>query len=488
MTYLENILSGKMPRPKHGLFLINTPNINPTIFSLILITNLIKTTTESSGKILLKDTVGTLSKSNKRIDFLKSDLLECKNQFSSLDKYTFMNANFNKEYWKKIDKDYPNISTIVITDITPLTINKNTQYTDIEKEEKYQKVLREMRLYAEQKNKFIIIIESKKKSESNISPYIFKENIYDFFIEDNKMILFDNKENIFPLSVNALTNNDTKQPIDIKKKISTIKRINFDNVAKSTLRTLPLCKSGFHALDKKLNGGFELGQVVSIVSSDNDILTQFSLQMSTQLPNFYNPLYICLTMNLRRLKDMLSHKNTIQKNNGFLNNNQDNIHLLTNDKLDKDGDIEEILEAIEYYHQNEDTRIVFIDSDDMLYIEEGSFSDSRREVDVVYKKLQILANKLDILIMIHSELTQEILNKVAQYYDSGLKSTAPTVPIDNSIKAIKYVKTQLHIEESDIRVTKSLKRVSGDSGMNNLTYNGKVQVKELGNFIDIEVE
>ena len=484
MTDIENLLTKNTPRPKHRLYLVNAPEINPTILSLIVAINLIKKSGSSGEKILLKNTVGTFGKNNKRISFLKNDIATFKSQFLTLDKYSFSDILFDKDYWLKIEKDYPDINTIIISDITTFALDANIKYTETEKTNKYQLCLREMRLFAENKNKYIVIIETKMKNEEYINPFIFKQNVYNFIIENNKMSLLDYTDNSFQLTISEEKNSSDDEAIDIRKLISNIKRINFDNVAKSSLRTLPLCKTGFSALDIKLGGGFELGQVVSIVSSDNDILTQFSLQMATQLPDYYNPLYICLTMNLRRLKNMLSHKNKIQEDNQYYNSNQENIHLLTNDKLENDGDVLEIIEAIEYYYENEDSRIIFIDSDDMLQIINSTFNDSRREVDEIYKRLQVLANKLDILIIIHSESTQEILDKVRD------KEVQNIIPIDNSIKAIKYAKTQVHIEDNGITIMKSLKRVIDSINTNNQIQNkgNSSTTKQLGNFIDVDVE
>jgi len=484
MTEIEKLLTSATPRPKHGLFLVDIPGINPTIFSLILTLNLIKKSSATEEKILLKDTVGTLGKSNTRIHFLTEEIETYQNQFLSLDKYNFLDKNFDDLYWQNIGKKYPDINTIIITDISLFTFNKEVNYSDFEMREKYKSSLRRMRLFAENYNKYIIILESKKIDKEYIYPFIFKHNIYNFIIENNKMFLRNNSEYIFPLLLNNLEEDSPNYIEDIRKKISIIKRINFQNVSRSSLRTLPLCRSGFRELDNKLEGGFELGQVVSIVSSDNDILTQFSLQMATQLPNFYNPLYICLTMNLRRLKDMISHKNMIQKKNNASESNQENIHLLTNDKLDKDGDITEIIEAIEHYHMNEDTRIIFIDSDDMLQITTSTFNDSRREIDEIYKRLQMLANKLDILIFVQSELTEEIISKIEH---TKIKNA---IQIDNSIKAVKHAKTQIRIESNGMSVIKELKKVSRTISTSNVLQDNTKsnEVKQLGDFIDIDVE
>ncbi|MCF6244368.1 MAG: hypothetical protein L3J43_04975 [Sulfurovum sp.] len=273
MTHFENILNQKIPRPKYGLFLINATDFNATSLSLILAINLLKNASDSSKKLIINDTIGTLGKSNKNIDFLKKDLLDFKGQIITYDKYTKHDIFLNDLYWENLENKSINCDAIIITDLLPM-IPKNN---NTKKQEFYKEKLTELRLFAENRQKFILIIESKKEHIESISQYIFKENIYTFYTNKNKIFLLDRNKEMFSLSLNFLKNEE----VDIAKKIKKIKKINFDNVSKSTLRTLPLCSTGFSSLDEKLNGGFELGQVVSLVSSDNDILTQFSIQMAT---------------------------------------------------------------------------------------------------------------------------------------------------------------------------------------------------------------
>lgn len=481
MTSIENLLNSRTPRPNHGLFFIKSGNINSTILSLIFSINIIRNGSDDSKKILIMDTCGTHSKNNKRISFLNNDLLPVISQIRSQDKYSFSNTDYNQEYWENIGKKYPNENTIIITDLSVIFLDRAKNYTEEEKKEAFKNKLNKLRLFAEQNNKHIVILESKIEKYPHISSFVFKKNVYSFSCSASEMHMKDFNGNTFFLRLPIWEKTEDKKTLNIQDKISNISRISFDNVAKSKLRTLPVCKTGFESLDIELEGGLELGQVVSLVSSDNDILTQFSLQMATQLSNFYNPLYVCLSMNLRRLKDMLSHKNNIQQNSPQQNSNQEEIHLLTNEKFTIDGDLTEVIDAIEYFHNNEDTRVIFIDSDDMLQITDKSFSDSKREVDEIYKRLQFLSNKLDIIIIVQSELTFDMTKKLQS------KDEKNSIEIDNSIKAVKYTKTQILLEQNTMRITKKMKKIGGTTEYTPLITTTP-QNKELGNFVDVTVE
>ena len=185
-----------------------------------------------------------------------------------------------------------------------------------------------------------------------------------------------------------------------------------------------------------------MGQVVSLVSDSEEIVTHFSLQLAIQTPSFFNTLMISLNMGQRKLQEYLGKTeqifNTLNKYN-----DQSSVHTATIDNLDDDGEIEEILETINYYHENEDCRVIVISNDSLLSNSTKTFSDTRKELDSIYKRLKLLAAKLDIVIIVISLKESIDGNKL--------------LPLDNSVNAITYVGTQIILGSKGVYLSKQMK-------------------------------
>lgn len=404
-----------------------------------------KSELDNNGRTIIVSPKGFIGKANTKIAVFRDEITE-KKTILVADKYTLQAKDLTEfgedgkmvasKYWAELHRKFEGVSNIIITNLAPFV---STQI--IPKEElikKYRGTISLFKRYADLNKKNIIIVENEDNPINALGSLLDKNNQFEIAIESNNVYIkdtSDGKDDKVLLRPDSLENLLNSNPdLQVKDVISSVKRVTLGAISGGSIRSLPPCPTGYAKLDDRLDGGLELGQVLSLVSDNEDIPTHFTLQMALQLPPYYKSLIINLSMNPRRLKEILDVKR---------NDNQGFVQALTVDSLDEDGDIGEIIETIKYYFKEEDTRVFIIDNDSLLSDTSKNFSDERREMDSIYKKLQMVANKLDVLVIVCS-----------QAFD--IKDGNSVVKIDNSLKAIDYAKTQIVITRDGINVTKEL--------------------------------
>lgn len=417
-----------------------------------------KKTSTIDNKIVILAPTGYIGKSNKKLVPLLEQVKGAKNIFA-LDKYTLKAEEFTRrdeargittssDYLDRLLSNIGSAGTIIIASISPFVYSIDTQKNEIK--EKFDSVYRILKEYAEDRKKNLIIIEENTLALDNLTALFDRKSTLETVLGSTVSVK-NNKDSILEITPVSLVeklalNPQQKNNETVSRLLVNTRKVTLDAIGKGTLRSLPLCSTGFKALDAYLEGGFEMGQVVSVVSENPDYALHFTLQMALQMPTYYRAMFISLAMNPRRFKEILDLK-ARQYEAGNLNSTQDKIQALTIDRLTDDGDIEEILDVMRSCASEEDVRVFFIDNDSLLSDNHKIFTDPARETDSVYKKLQIVANKHDILVVLIS-CSQDILSQI---------NKAGSVNIDNSVKAIDFVKTQIVIaNEGKVKVTKKM--------------------------------
>ena len=444
---------------KNTVKIVSIPNMESLILGVTIATKINsskKENREAIKRILIISPNGFTGKSNTRLEHFREELSEVEG-ISTIDKYyvmseTLVEANQNKEYkptenWDKLTKLSYRFDTIIITDIEPfIQPSKETTYYDAS--ERLSKVLTLFNMYASKKEKSIVILSNKETAFNKMKHLTAGKDVYEVSTKQASIIVSNEKHIGGDLLQKEEFNLDTKSIANIKKdrtvKIDDIlyqtKRTTLDMIQKGNIRSMPRYPTGYIGLDKVLYGGLETGQVVSLISDEEDMATHFVMQMALQSPIYFKPLVINLTMNPRRLKELLNVKAT---QGGLLNS--DKVQILTIDKLVEDGDVGELIEAINYYLKEEDTRVFMIDNDSLLGDKSVNTVSEYTELDNIYKKLQILANKLDILIIMVS------IRDIDKSSNGALKMIGTQ-------KAVNNVKTQIVVSSNgNSYVSKQLK-------------------------------
>lgn len=447
---------------RKGLSVFITDNSNDLIAGLTIAMQIVKAKKEGRiplGKIAILSPNGYNGAKNKNLQIFKEEVMEL-GLIGILDKYSLMAESMLEEttnkdlvptaYWEKIVRVTTPFETIIITDIIPF-MNISSGYHYYDEELHFEKTINLIKSYANNINKKIIILVDKRKSISNyraiIKSVIDAKFIFDYIVDNNSIKVSNSSyvestpseilsHDIKLKTIQKIVSSNDNKLIDI---MTVKKRETLDMLTNGIINSMPLFKTGFSEIDRLLKGGLELGQVVSLTSDNEDMLTQFLLQVSMQSPIYFKTMFFNLIMNSRRLKEILKLK---AETNTLLN--IDRVQVLSIDTLEDNGDIGEIIEAIEHFIIEEDTRIFMINNDTMLGNAKSMLSTDTAELDSVYKKLQVVANKNDVLII------------VGTIYDC-LEDTKKPIPIEKTNYAINNIKTQIMISsKAGIKITKSL--------------------------------
>jgi len=409
-----------------------------------------KTASQKNSRILILSTEGFIGSGNNKLEQIMDDL-QSRMEIMIADKYTLKAKRITEtredtivpsEYWRKLSKTLERVDVIIVDKSTTFMIDETTQ--NISADFMFSVGTQLLETYAKRRGKSIIIVEEEDTPIERLEGKILQENKLKMYLEDDDLFLRSEtvegkpKLKIDPKSLSDATRDDKSK---IEKIIRKKNRLTLKGIEGANIRSLPVCKTGFEKLDEILHGGLELGQVVSMTSQNTELLTQMALQMVLQMPQYYTPMIINLTMNSRRLKDILETKAKIVQDERAKDPNE-KVRVLPLETLEKNGDIDEIIEAMEYFYKDEDVRIFILDNDNLIQDNSRNYQDHKAEKDAVYRKLQILSSKLDILIIV---LTQ------GEEIEKGI------VQIDGSNKAIECVKTQIVLSvEKGIIVTKQL--------------------------------
>jgi len=422
-----------------------------------------------------------ISKTNKKIQIINKNKVLKSRAITLLDKYTMRcdrkevqttNLLSNKNHtnantvgtintiafntiMKRLEVIINNYDIIIIDgikeyiDLLPTDINNAENNTLNPYDENIKLFLQSIQEIEKKNSKNIICIENEERIHKVASETISKDEMYRLTYQkensDNVYIHKDNDKNYTSSQRYININHDIiMQSLKEEKKelpflIEKENIITLKNVSNANIRQYPKYKTGFNELDILLNGGFELGQVVSLVTDEEHIASMFLTKLISQSQSYFNLMYINLYSSHTDIKDLISFANAKREND-----NMDKVEILTMQSLEKDGDISELKEKIEHSITNRDTRVVVIDSD--IYLSDEKSQNNSIEADGIYKQLQIIASKHNALIIIASikNLSDKELEK---------DNTKPIV-IDNSKKAIHWIKTQIMITSSQMKITK----------------------------------
>jgi KaiC/GvpD/RAD55 family RecA-like ATPase len=153
----------------------------------------------------------------------------------------------------------------------------------------------------------------------------------------------------------------------------------------------PKYESGISFLDEALEGGFEMGQLVTITGEQEAGKTMLINQILANVAQGHKCLYFSLEFNKRQLQ-----KNFAQriKQGGVKLEATKNIEVVTTDMTD--GVLFSVLTRIEH-NIKQGVKFIGIDSTLMLYIEELG---GEQEITEIFRRLQKVTVENDTLIFV----------------------------------------------------------------------------------------
>jgi predicted ATP-dependent serine protease len=161
----------------------------------------------------------------------------------------------------------------------------------------------------------------------------------------------------------------------------------------------PKYESGISFLDEALEGGFEMGQLVTITGEQEAGKTMLINQILANVAQGHKCLYFSLEFNKRQLQ-----KNFAQriKQGGVKLEATKNIEVVTTDMTD--GLLASVLAKIEYHIKQQGVKFIGIDSTLMLYIEELG---GEAETTEIFRRLQKITVENDTLIFVITQGSKE---------------------------------------------------------------------------------
>ena len=156
--------------------------------------------------------------------------------------------------------------------------------------------------------------------------------------------------------------------------------------------------TGLNFIDEPLGGGFEMGQLVAVMGDAEAGKTQLINQILSNVGRGHKCLYFALEFNKRKIKRYFNKKlreKTISQE--ALNN----IYIVTQDTMETEiNNIAELIRLSTYIG----IKFIAIDSSMMLY---DNNLIGEAETTEIFRKLHELANKLDILILLITQMSKE---------------------------------------------------------------------------------
>jgi len=162
--------------------------------------------------------------------------------------------------------------------------------------------------------------------------------------------------------------------------------------------------TGLEFLDKVLDGGFEMGQLVTITGEQESGKTQLVNQILFNIAQGFKCLYFSLEFNKRQLIEYTKHK---IKTCNFDIDRFDNIKVITDEMTT--GNIDDVIIAIKQKYRKYGTKFVVIDSQMMIYEddENNKYTTSEEKITSIFRKLHNLSKKLDICILLIAQSSKE---------------------------------------------------------------------------------
>ncbi len=150
--------------------------------------------------------------------------------------------------------------------------------------------------------------------------------------------------------------------------------------------------TGIDFIDEPLEGGFELGQFVTITGEQEAGKTQIVNQILCNVANGFKSLYFSLEFNKKQIKRYF--KNKLQ-NKTVSERALSNIIIITNDMID--SEITNIIQAINHYIINDKVSFIALDSTLMLYHQSLT---GEQETTDIFRQLHSITLKNDVLMFV----------------------------------------------------------------------------------------
>jgi len=150
--------------------------------------------------------------------------------------------------------------------------------------------------------------------------------------------------------------------------------------------------TGIDFIDDTLEGGFELGQFVTVTGEQEAGKTQIVNQILCNVANGFKCLYFSLEFNKKQVKRYF--KNKLQ-NKTVSEKALNNIIIITNDMID--SEITKIIQAVNHHIINNQVTFIAIDSTLMLYHKSLT---GEQEITEIFRQLHNVTLKNDVLMFV----------------------------------------------------------------------------------------
>ena len=150
--------------------------------------------------------------------------------------------------------------------------------------------------------------------------------------------------------------------------------------------------TGIDFIDEPLEGGFELGQFVTITGEQEAGKTQIVNQILCNVANGFKSLYFSLEFNKKQIKRYFKNK---LKNKTVSERALNNIIIITNDMID--SEIANIVQAINYHILTDKVSFIALDSTLMLYHQSLT---GEAETTDIFRQLHNITLKNNVLMFV----------------------------------------------------------------------------------------
>ena len=222
--------------------------------------------------------------------------------------------------------------------------------------------------------------------------------------------------------INKINDNEivTNQEIKNQYESKTLFELLNDEFQSETIYS-----TGIDFIDDTLEGGFAMGQLVTITGEQEAGKTQLLNQILSNVANGFKCLYFSLEFNKRQIvkyfKNKLQNKTVSEKA-------LKNIYIITNDMID--SEITKIIETIEYFIKELGVKFIAIDSTLAIYNKDYT---GEQEVTEIFRQLQKVTLENDVLLLVISQSSKQ-------------DNKENRISIFGSQKANHYTNIMIHIK------------------------------------------
>ncbi|MBD3797612.1 MAG: AAA family ATPase [Campylobacterales bacterium] len=174
--------------------------------------------------------------------------------------------------------------------------------------------------------------------------------------------------------------------------------MTLQELLKTIIKKPPVYSTGIEFLDNALDGGFEMGQLVTVTGEPDAGKTMFTEQVLSNVSRGFKCLYLSLEFNRRQ-----AHQRFWQR----VNNGTADFDALANVEFvsteDTDGDMGQVINIINKNIEN-GTRFIIIDSTLMLHIEGMG---GEQEITEIFRRLHALTVKNDVLLFVITQSSKD---------------------------------------------------------------------------------